>query len=284
MRTARGRRLAAELKQLREGRGLSPEDAITELGVSRSTVQRIEKGEVIPQRRTLDAMLALYGASNEQRSHVHAMAKGASSRAGWLHTYRDLIPDELADFISFEMEAATICTYEASLVPGLLQTVDYARAVNAGILHFATPDVVDRRVEVRMKRQAILTREHPVRLEAVIDEATLWRAVGGRDVMAAQLSHLRDLPQQVDLRVIPFNAGAHPGMLGPFVVMYFDDDVDDPLVYSESMAGEVFLEADADVKRFATTFRQLRKQALSEADSALLIEAAERRYLTKGKT
>jgi hypothetical protein len=163
-------------------------------------------------------------------------------------------------------------------VPGLLQTVDYARAVVEGVeadKGLSTEDV-QRRVDVRMQRQSVLNRPSPMQLHAVIDEAAIRCQVGGPAVMRAQLEHLTQvggLPH-VRLQVVPFAVGAHPGMPGSFVVMDFTDPFDAPLVYTDGIAGDAFLETEDDVARFAGTFDAIVGSAMSPARSKKFIQEA----------
>jgi hypothetical protein len=164
--------------------------------------------------------------------------------------------------------------YESLFVPGLLQTEDYARAVIKGVLPLASDDEVEHRVEARIQRQESLRKKSPLRLWAILDEAVLHRRVGGTKIMVEQLQALTTAASQphVTLQVIPFATGAHAGMPGSFVVMDFPDTADPALVYIDSMAGDLFLEREPDVRRYTFTFEHLRAAALDPASSMQVIE------------
>jgi hypothetical protein len=165
--------------------------------------------------------------------------------------------------------------YESLFIPGLLQTEAYARAVIPGVQPSITKDQIDQRVQARIERQQLLDRDDPLELWAVLDEAAIRRLVGGREIMHAQITHLTQAARRpnVTIQVIPFEAGAHPGMPGSFVHMDFKDPLDPELVYIDTMAGDLFLEADADLRRYRSMFDHLRASA-SETGSLLTSVAA----------
>jgi transcriptional regulator with XRE-family HTH domain len=277
--TARSRRLAKELIALRERKGLTPQDVVRLLEFAKSTMYRIETGQQTPKGRNLRALLALYEATDQERDRVIQLAKADNGEGGWLHAY-EVTTEEYAQYISLEEDVTALYSYEPLLISGLLQTEDYARAVIQGMLPWASSDEIERKVEVRTQRQrqAFL---RGVNLKVVVDEAALWRVIGGPAVMQAQLRALRTPRPKIEVRVIPFGAGAHPGIVGPFVLMEFDDDVGD-LVYVEFMAGEVFREQPAEVEQFHRTFGHLWGMALDETQSAALVETIEMRYAKEG--
>lgn len=275
--TVRHRRLAAQLRQLREAAGLTQEDVAERTGKDRSTLYRIESALQRPQRSTLIQLTSLYGVSEEQQADLLTLLKESVQR-GWMQPYRSELPEVYSDYIGFENEARSICNYESLFVPGLLQTEDYARAVIRGTLPHATPGEVENRVLARMERQALLTRDDPPRLWAIIDEAAARRQVGGPQVMAAQLGRLREaaaLPN-VTFQAIPFAAGAHPGMPGSFIVLDFPEAADQNIVYIDSMAGDLFLEEESEISRYRTIFEHLRAVALRPDESVSLLAAVER--------
>lgn len=273
--TVRLRRLASELRALRKAADLTQEDVFERTSINVATLFRIEKAHVRPQKRTLLALLDVYGVTDAaERERLISMSREAN-RLGWLQAYEDQIPQQYSTYVSFESEAKSVRNYESLFVPGLLQTEDYARAVVQGVLPQASVDEVEKRVEVRMQRQAVLNGPDPLRLWCVVDEAAIRRAVGGSQVMRAQLAHLikaATVPTTV-LQVIPNEAGAHPGMLGSFVVMSFPEVADPDIVYLDSMGGDLFLERAEDVERFGTVFEYLRATALSPADTLRLLKS-----------
>ncbi|MGI8333529.1 helix-turn-helix domain-containing protein [Actinomadura scrupuli] len=268
--TVRLRRLAARLRRLRTSAGLSREDVAEHTGINPATLYRIETARGRPQSRTLIALLNLYGVEGDDRTSLVQLLKD-SARKGWLQAYQDELPEEYGAYIEFEGEARSVWNYESLFVPGLLQTEDYARAVIQGGFPALGREEVARRVSVRMERQAVLTRDRPLQLWAICDEATFHRVVGGGEVMRTQVLRLVELADEphVTLQVIPFGVGAHPGMPGSFVVMDFETDPN--VVYVDSMAGDLFLEEEAEVRRYSGIYEHLRAVALSPAASVELM-------------
>ncbi len=209
-----------------------------------------------------------------QQTDLLALLRDARQR-GWLHAYQSELPEQYTTYIGFEGEARSVWNYESLFVPGLLQTEDYARAVIRAVLPWASRDEVERRVEVRMERQEVLRNDNPLELWVIVDEAALRRQVGGHDVMQAQLGHLvqaADLPH-VTLQLIPLDVGAHAGMPGSFVFMQFGEAAIPDVIYIDSMAGDLFLEAEADVRRYRLVFEHLRAVAACPDDSRSLVAA-----------
>lgn len=271
--TVRLRRLAAELRSLRATSGLTRETVVERTGINAATLYRIEHGRVRPQTRTLRTLLDLYGVDQEQQAELVALLRDARQR-GWLHAFQSELPEHYTTYIGFEGEARSAWNYESILVPGLLQIEDYARAIVRGGLPNASREEVERRVDVRMERQAVLRNDNPLNLWAILDEAALWRQVGGRAVMQAQLCYLIEVSElpNVIVQVIPFDVGAHPGMPGSFMVMQFDEAAIPDVIYLDSMAGELFLEEENDIRRYKLVFEHLRAVATSpEATRSLVI-------------
>lgn len=270
--TVRLRRLAAELRRLRANAGYSREQVEEQTGVNEGTLYRLETARARPQRRTLVALLDLYHVGEPLRADLIDIARTADGQ-GWLRPYHSELPEEYAAYISFEAEARAVRNYESLFIPGLLQTEDYARAVITGTLPMASQTEIEQRVQARMERQELLRGEEPLELWAIADEAAIQRMVGGPQVMRTQLAHLREAPDQpnITLQVIPFDAGAHPGMPGSFIYMEFGEPTDPELVYVDTLAGDLFLEADADVRRYAAMFDHLRATALSPANTTRMI-------------
>jgi transcriptional regulator with XRE-family HTH domain len=270
--TVRLRRLAAELRRLRNDAGYSREQVEAHTGVNEGTLYRLETARARPQRRTLLALLDLYRVEQPLRDGLLDIARTADGQ-GWSRPYHWQLPGEYAAYISFEAEARVVHNYESLFIPGLLQTPDYGRAMVHGVLPNATQAEIDERVEARAERQKLLDGDQPLELWAVIDEAAIRRVVGGRSVMAAQLEHVVTMMQRpnITVQVITFDSGAHPGMPGAFVHMEFRDELDPDLVYVDTLAGDIFLETDDDIRRYRSMFDHLRAGALSPNDSARLI-------------
>jgi transcriptional regulator with XRE-family HTH domain len=273
--TVRLRRLAAELRSLRAASGLTRETIVERTGINAATLYRIEHGRVRPQTRTLRTLLDLYGVDQEQQAELVALLRDARQR-GWLHAYQSELPEHYTTYIGFEGEAHSVWNYESLFVPGLLQTEDYARAVIRGGLPNASRDEVERRVEVRMERQALLHNENPLNLWSIVDEAALRRQVGGPEVMQAQFQYLIEVSElpHVTFQVIPFDAGAHPGMPGSFILLQFGDAAIPDVIYVDTMAGELFLEEVADVRRYKLVFEHLRAVAASPEASLSLVTSS----------
>lgn len=251
---------------------MSRDDVSEDTGINAATLYRIETARARPQMRTLTALLNLYEADQEQREYLTILFREAGKQ-GWLRPYHSDLPEEYTAYISFEAEAAGVRNYESLYIPGLFQTEDYARAVIRGGLPMASEQQVEDRVRARMERQQVLTKEAPLKLWAIVDEAALRRVVGDTEVMRVQLAHLADTVKapNITFQVIPFETGAHPGMPGAFVLMDFTDPMDTDLIYIDSMAGDLFLESDADVRRYTSIFDTLRAVALSPDASATFV-------------
>ena len=273
--TVRLRRLAAELRNLRSGAELSREDVEERTGINEATLYRLETARARPQRRTLVTLLDLYDVNQAARSDLLAIARGADSQ-GWLQSYHSELPEDYTTYIAFEAEARTLRNYESLYIPGLLQTEDYARAVVVGGLPMADPAQVEQTVQARIERQALLAREQPLELWAIIDEAAIRREVGGPDVMRAQLTQILDAAQKpnVTFQMIPYDKGAHPGMSGSFVHMAFEDPLDPELVYIDTLAGDLFLEAEPDIRRYRSMFEHLQAIAMSPRETTAALTAA----------
>ncbi|MEU6057183.1 helix-turn-helix transcriptional regulator [Streptomyces sp. NPDC047097] len=275
--TARLRRLAREMRRLRSEAGLTREEIAASTAINQATLYRLEYAKGRPQKRTLLTLLKEYGVEESQREAILALSSQADEQ-GWLRPYHADLPDELVGYISFESEARSVRNYESLFIPGLLQTEDYARAVIRGVLPTVTAMEVEQRVQARIERQSVFEKDQPLELWAIVDEAALRRVVGNPKIMAEQLDHLVKVAAEphVTLQVIPFGGGAHPGMLGGFVVMDFPDPDDPQLAYTETASGELFLEADEDIRRCGQSFDHLRALALSPGHSASLITSMAR--------
>jgi transcriptional regulator with XRE-family HTH domain len=269
--TVRRRRLALELRRLRESAKLTCEDVAEQLECSASKISRVETGRVSVSPRDVRDMLEIYGAPPEQRDSLVQLAR-ESRQKGWWHAYGDTIQPHFATYLGLESAASEIRIYEVSLIPGLLQTEDYARAViSAGMVNSPRPDI-ERRVALRMERQR-LTRSSPPKVWAVLDEAALRREVGGSEVMRVQLEYLLELAglPTVSLQVVPFGGGAHPAMGRPFVILVFGECVDPDVVYLEDLTSALWVENVAEVDRYNVFFNHLQATALSFDESAALI-------------
>jgi len=270
--TVRRRRLALELRRLREAARLTCEEVAERLECSASKISRVETGRVSVSPRDVRDMLEIYGLPEDQRESLVQLARD-SRQKGWWHAYSDTIQPQFATYLGLESAASEIRIYEVSLIPGLLQTQEYARSViSAGMVNSSHEDI-GRRVELLMARQPALTRADPPKLWAVLDEAALRRRVGGAGLMRLQLDYLltvASLPN-VAVQVIPFGGGAHPAMGRPFVVLVFPERADPDVVYLEDLTSALYLEDVDVVDRYNVFFNHLRATALSFDDSSALI-------------
>ncbi len=261
--TIRLRRLAAEMRRLRESSEMTREEVSERTSINEATIYRLETARVRrPQKRTLMALLDLYGVVDPHREELLTLGREAEQQ-GWLQPYHAELPELYTTYIGFEAEARSVSNYESLLVPGLLQTEAYAHAVITGGLPMASESEVEQRVQARMERQRLLSEPGTLKLWAIIDEAALHRQVGSRDVMRRQLTHLIKAANEpnVTVQVIPFSAGAHPGMPGSFVLLDFPNPADPDVVHIDSLAGDLFLEKEADLRRYRLLFEHLRAVA-----------------------
>ncbi|GAA1815222.1 helix-turn-helix transcriptional regulator [Planosporangium flavigriseum] len=242
--------------------------AARELGLARSTMSRIENAQVSVRPGDVRTLLELYGVHSDDVAALVQVARDARQR-GWWQAYSDVLPSWFEVYVGLEHAASEISTFEVALVPGLLQTADYARAVISAELPDASRTEVDRRTELRMKRQRDEARPE---LSVVLDEAVIRRVVGGPATMRAQLERLvadAEAPG-LTLQIVPFGAGAHPSMIGSFSILVFPDEVDPPVVYLESRAGSLYVEGDG-AQAYVRIFRTVQAAALSHEASVNLI-------------
>jgi transcriptional regulator with XRE-family HTH domain len=271
--TARRRRLAGALRQMREAHQLSCTEAGKAVGWSESKISRIETGRVSIRPADLERLLDLYGVSGEQRTALLTLGRQATHR-GWWHSYADALPAWFEEYIGLEDGAKSLFTYQNQLVHGLLQTEDYAAAITRAARPAATADEIERELAARITRQSLLTTSHPLQAWIVLDEGVLHRQVGGPDVMRAQLDRIVEaaaLPN-VTLQVLPFDAGAHASMGTSFELLQFPESGDTAIVYIEDHTSSQYLETPADIERYTLVFDHLRASALSPSRSVELIQ------------
>ncbi|WP_329457342.1 helix-turn-helix domain-containing protein [Streptomyces sp. NBC_01497] len=278
--TVRRRRLGQELRRLREQRGMTAEEVAERLLVSQSKISRLENGRRSISQRDVRDLCGVYEV--EDRRIVDSLMQMAkdSRQQGWWHAFGD-IPYSV--YIGLETDAASLRVYEPQVVPGLLQTRDYAEALVAGALPEYAKTDVDKRVGVRMRRQdRIKDAESPLRLWAVVDEGALRRVVGSHQMMREQLEHLIEqsrLPH-VTVQVLPFEMGAHPGISGHYAVLEFPDASDSSVVYIEGVTSDLYLEKANDVQRYSVMYEHLRAQALNVEQSRDFISAIAKDHAT----
>lgn len=271
------RRFGSALRSLRMAAGLTMEEAAASLGLSgKPALSKIENGKQRVSGLGLTAFFQIYGVESEEtRTKVKAMAALAASgkRTNLLHEYRDAIQQPFEDYLLLEGLATRADFLLLHLVPGLLQTREYATAIVEGSQMWRTKREVARFVDLRMRRQAVLTREEPLNLWCILDEAVLRRTVGGPEVMRQQLESLLNVTEErenVGIQVLPFDAGAHTGSDGSFHLLGFQ--VGSPVVVVDTKTTSLYLEEDADVDQYQTTFESLRAQALDPQQSRHFIQ------------
>ncbi|MDX2853817.1 helix-turn-helix domain-containing protein [Actinacidiphila glaucinigra] len=271
----RRRKIGSELRRLRDTAGLTSGEAAQRLGWHQSKVSRIETGRSGVRPEDVTALLDVYGVRDQRLREMLAALAGEGDRRGWWHEFREELPSAYRDFISLETDACRARTLETTVVPGLLQTPDYARELTRSVLPQLGPRQIATLVQVRMARQAVLRAEPPLELWAVLDEAVLRRSVGGPGVMAAQLSHLVDLGSlpHVHLQVLPFSAGGHIGVTGPFVIFSFPRIADLDVVVLDHLTSSLYLDQHEDVRAYGAAFNRLRSHALSSEQSLSFISA-----------
>lgn len=276
--TIRRRQLGIELQRLREAAGINRAAAASAIGCSPARIGHIEAGRNAPSKTDLIVLIRdIYGADEETLAALEQLRTEASRR-GWWSTFG--LPEALSGYIGLETDAASVRTLELELIPGLLQTEEYARAVYSLRGQFSAKEI-DRRVAVRMQRQDRLTEPEPLQLTAVISQAALERCAQHDTVGAAQLQQLikRAAGPNVELRVLPFSIGLHVGIAGPFSLLSFPDELLADIAYQEYVIGGHIIDDDSVVSQLATLFSKLRSQALDANESlAMISELAEQAH------
>jgi len=264
--TVHQRRLGAAMKRLREERGMTVDVAAERIGYAGSTISRLENAQSSARPGTVRDLCELYGVKGKRRDDLTELCKAARKK-GWWNAYSDLVE---GPFIGLESAASHIHLFEPLLMPGLLQTAEYARAV----IKAARPDLygkdIDRAVEFRMERQKqVLQRNEPPDVWAVIDESVVRRPVGGTEVMRTQLRHIIDCAESswLTLQLVPYDVGAHPAMDGGFVCLGFPAEIDSDMVYIENITSRLHLEQPEDLRRYSVIFDHLRTKALPHDDT-----------------
>ncbi|MFI6087385.1 helix-turn-helix domain-containing protein [Streptomyces sp. NPDC051218] len=269
--TARRRRLAIELKKLREENGFTCNQVGNELDWSSSKVNRMETGQGRVQPSDVAALCRFYETSDELRDLLKSLAKESKTK-GWWHAHGDAVPSWFSVYVGLEQAASSLRSYQGEFIPGLLQTPGYAfEQCRAWVDH--TAEGIQRMVDVRMRRQDLLAGDGAPDLWAVVHQSTLMHVVGNRQVMSAQLERMLEMAKlrNVTVQVLPFDAGAYP-TTGPFTILGFPEQEDPDVVYREGLTDSVYLEHPADVDLYAKAFDHLRALALSPQRSTLLIK------------
>ena len=278
--TVRRRRLAAELRRLRERAELTGDQVAKRMKWSASKLSRFENGHTVPRAAEIRKLLALYDVEGGYIDDLLALAREAAGK-GWWETFSPSLPPDYAALIGMEAEARSALSWEPLIVPGLLQTADYALEVTNGYLERiepVPPSETKRRVEARLARQQVLTRDEPLALSVVLDQSVLYRRFGDRAVMSSQIKRLLELSERanISLRILPLD-GRHPIGTGAFVLLKFDEVHDithTDVVYVENLTGGRYVDEEDEVFRYKRSFDRLSDLALGERDSREMLEAA----------
>ena len=261
--------LGSQLRRLREASGISPEQAAYEIRASRSKISKLEAGQAGSKERDIADLLDLYGVTNEQERQALLTLVQRANAPGWWHDYSDILPFWVEPYLGLEAAASQIGIYEVQFVPGLLQTEDYARAVTLlGHSDLSARDT-DRRVRLRMARQAVLDQPDPPYLRVLLDESVLRRQVGGVAVMRDQIEYLADIADRpnVTVQVLPLPAtGPTPG--GSFTILRFAEHALSDVVYIEQLTSALYLDKPTEVDSYLGVMQRLSAQALTSLETA----------------
>jgi len=275
--TVRQRELGKRLRDLRGQHELTVEDVADKLLCSATKISRLETGARRPSLRDVRDLCALYGVDDATSDALMNLARGAREQ-GWWTKYEDLKLDPL---IGLEQEATAITCYSMYYVPALLQTPDYAGAIIRAIAPKMDSQILQQRVEARLRRQQLLDEPNPPRYRVLLDEAVLYRPVGGPALMAAQLDKVLEAVRRdkVTVQIIPFDIGAHAAADGYFILLDFDGPNLQPVVFLEGLTGIHYLERKDEIDRYREAVEYLRDSALSPRDSQVLIAKRREDYL-----
>jgi len=261
--------LGAQLRRLREAKRITLEDAGRVIRASHSKISRLETGRVGFKDRDISDLLTFYGVNNEaERTALRSLAQRANA-PGWWHDYSDVLPAWFEAYVGLEEVATQVRAYEVQFVPGLLQSEDYARAVTLLGHSDELPRDIERRVRLRMARQAVLDKPDPPNVWAVVDEAVLRRPAGSPAVMHGQLKHLLDMAQRpnITIQVMPFQAGGHSAAGGPFSILRFAEPDLPDVVYLEQLTSALYLDKPEVVDSYLKVMERICMEAATPADS-----------------
>jgi transcriptional regulator with XRE-family HTH domain len=279
--TIRRRRLGVELRRHREAAGVTIDVVADRLGCSTSKVSRIETGHTTATPSDVRRILDIYGVSESIKGELVQIAREARQK-GWWHPYSTVLTGA---YVGLESAARSVRLFEHQLVPGLLQSEEYAIAMIRAARLDDTDQEIEQRVRVRMARQALLIQDDPIDLRVVLDEAVLSRPVGGNAVMRDQLVRLIEAARSpnVTLQILPFASGAHAGMDGAFAILEFEEEGDADVVFIDNATGGLFLEKADELRKYISIFETVRSAALPPETSIELIEMLVEEPLWKSK-
>jgi len=279
--TIRRRRLGVELRRHREQAGVTIDMVAERLGCSTSKVSRIETGHTTASPGDVQSILDIYGVAPAVAAELVQIAREARQK-GWWHPYSTVLAGA---YVGLETAARSIRAYEQQLIPGLLQTEEYAIALIRGARLDDTDREIGQRVRVRMTRQALLIQDDPIDLRVVLDEAVLSRPVGGDAVMRDQIKQLITIARRpnVTIQILPFAAGGHAGMDGSFAILEFEEEGDADVVFIDNATGGLFLEKADELRKYISIFDTVRATALPPEASFEMIETLVEEPLWKSK-
>ncbi|WP_412517446.1 helix-turn-helix domain-containing protein [Actinomadura madurae] len=272
--TVRARQLARELRQRRITANLTGEQAATELGWSSAKVSRIETARTAVTVADVKRLLNLYQIPEAQEERLVELARSAQQR-GWWESVADL-PEGYSTYIGLEDETSFLRSFRLSIVNGLLQTESYARAVIRNTVPKLPPGEIERKVEIRLKRQKRITEKDPLKIWTILEEGVIRRLIGGAEVTREQMNHLLTLSQRPDItiQVLPFTKGAHPSIGVSFNILSFSGDILPDVVHVEEMTGDLFIENEKRAFRYMLAFEELQRRALTERETQDFISKA----------
>ncbi|MFE4974684.1 helix-turn-helix domain-containing protein [Kitasatospora sp. NPDC056651] len=278
--TVRQRRLARTLKEMRLAVGLTIAQSARQLVCAESKISRIEAAQSGIRLVDLRLLLDLYGVADQAtRSQLEDLARDGRLR-GWWDRYSDTLSPLYADYISLEADASDAYSVETFLIPGLLQTEDYTRAVVRAQIEDASVEQVEQLTKVRLERRSVLTRESPLRLWVVLSESALKHQVGGRAVMQEQLDYLVAMADQpnINIQVLPEESDVHAALFGPLVILSFPESTETDVVYVDSLLSTLYIEEPGEVFKYSNLFRRALAESLPRKESIALVER-----IAKGK-
>jgi transcriptional regulator with XRE-family HTH domain len=266
--------LARQLQALREKSRMSHEQAAQAIDSSESTIRRMERAEGGLEPLTVKSLLMAYGVSDAGEIDAFLALSRDASKPGWWHSYDDVLPSWFRAAVGLEESASLIRAYEPQVVPGLLQTEGYIRAITAASFPAATEEFTERAVALRLARQQLLTRPEPPQYWVVLDETVLRRPIGGHKVMRAQLEHLIKAAGQpnVTIQVIPFAVGWHPALYGMFNIFRFPAEQLPDIVYTEALTGAYYLNKPEESARYTEALDRMCVQAASPEHTVTILQ------------
>ncbi|MEV6979037.1 helix-turn-helix transcriptional regulator [Kitasatospora sp. NPDC093806] len=274
--TVRQRRLARTLKELRTSRRMTIAQSAEHLVCAESKISRIEAAQSGVRLVDLRLLLDLYEVRDpDTRNRLEALAREGRLR-GWWDRYADTLSPSYADFIALEADASDAYSIETVLVPGLLQTEDYTRAVVRTQIEDATPEQVEILTKVRQERRELLFREKPLRMWTVLSESVLKHAIGGASAMRHQLEYLVTAAEypNINLQILPESSEIHAALFGPVAILSFPDEAESDVAYADSLLSTIYIEEPGEVFKYAQLFRRALAESLPRTESIKLIQRA----------